>query len=92
MRRLLVLAMLAVTIVLGSPALALAQAEQSPVGGPGAHPHHVHLPTGDCVDIDAVMFEGAARGLHRGAHESGADRGPFHGTCAMPHPHRPPSA
>ena len=65
-------------------------AAQSPVGGPGAHPHHVHTGNGGCVDIDSVFFEPAGRGLHRGSNASGPTRGPFHGTCAESHPHLPP--
>ena len=61
----------------------------SPVGGPGAHPHHVHTGKG-CRNIDAVLFEPAGRGLHRGSNASGPTRGPFHGTCEEPHPHMPP--
>ncbi len=79
MRRLVVLAALALSLALGSPTLVSAQAEQSPIGGSGAHPHHVTTPAG-CQDIDAVAFEPGARGLHRGAHESGA-HGPDHGAC-----------
>ena len=74
----------AVPGALGEPA------PQSPVGGPGAHPHHVHTGSG-CVDIDSVLFEPSTRGLHRGSNASGGPfLGPFHGTCADPHPHMPP--
>lgn len=85
MRRLLVLALLAFTLAMGSPALASAQADQSPIGGRFAHPHHVHLPTGECVDIDAVRFEPGTRGLHQGAEKSGPAHGPIHGTCEVVH-------
>ena len=81
-----------VTLVLGAIAVtpaAFAAAPQSPVGGPGAHPHHVHTGSG-CRDIDAVMFEPGASGLHRGSNASGPTRGPFHGTCEEEHPHQPP--
>ncbi len=53
----------------------------APVGGPGAHPHHVHTGNDGCVDIDSVKFERDDRGLHRGSDSSGS-RGPSHGTCA----------
>jgi hypothetical protein len=65
--------------------VANAQAPQSPVGGPGSHPHHVHTGNGGCVNIDSVLFEPDVRGLHRGSDESGLTQGPFHGAC--PHPH-----
>jgi hypothetical protein len=71
--------------------VANAQAPQSPVGGAGAHPHHVHTGNGGCVDIDSVLFEPATRGLHQGSNASGGPAlGPFHGPCAEPHPHLPP--
>jgi hypothetical protein len=86
---------LLVTVTLTTLALfagvANAQAPQSPVGGPGAHPHHVHTGNDGCVDIDAVFFEPDVRGLHQGSNASGGpDLGPFHGTCGEPHPHLPP--
>ena len=83
---LLAVGALGLAAVPGAPA---APAEQSPVGGPGAHPHHVHTGQG-CRDIDAVLFEPSSRGLHRGSNASGPTRGPFHGTCEEQHPHRPP--
>ena len=59
-----------------------APAANSPVGGTGAHPHHVHTGNGGCVQIDSVLFEPASRGLHNGANASGGhERGPFHGPC-----------
>lgn len=68
-------------------------ADQSPVGGNHAHPHHVHLGNGSCVNLDAVLFEPAHHGLHQGADaSSGPVQGPFHGTCASPHPHLPPAS
>ena len=72
-----------------TPAALGAPAEQSPVGGPGAHPHHVHTGNG-CRNINAVLFEPDTRGLHRGSNASGPTRGPFHGTCEEAHPHLPP--
>ena len=66
-------------------------AEQSPVGGQFAHPHHVHTGNGGCVDIDSVFFEPDTRGLHQGSNASGGPAlGPFHGTCEESHPHLPP--
>jgi hypothetical protein len=64
-------------------AVAQAQpADQSPVGGPGAHPHHIHTGNGGCVGIDGVLFEPDDRGLHQGSNASGGHaRGPFHGPC-----------
>lgn len=59
-----------------------APAQNSVVGGPGAHPHHVHLGNGECRDINSVLFEVASRGLHQGSNASGGhERGPFHGPC-----------
>ncbi len=84
MRRLLVFASLAFALALGSPALVSAQAEESPVGGATAHPHHIHTPAG-CKDINAVTFEIDDRGLHRGATESGTVHGPEHRSCQQ-HP------
>lgn len=56
-------------------------ADQSPVGGSGAHPHHVHLGNGGCIEIDAVLFKRESRGLHGGSEASGVDQGPYHGPC-----------
>jgi hypothetical protein len=57
-------------------------AEQSVVGGPGSHPHHVHTGNGGCVDINRVFFEVDDRGLHRGADSSNEhESGPYHGPC-----------
>ena len=53
-----------------------------PIGGATAHPHHVHLGNGDCVDIDSVLFNVDTRGMHRSSMESGREQGTFHGTCA----------
>ncbi|WP_258802410.1 hypothetical protein [Pseudarthrobacter sp. NS4] len=70
---------------IGTPAVAATPpaAEQSPVGGTNAHPHFVMTGSG-CVDIDQVRFEPGARGLHRGAQESGPSQGPWHGACPNP--------
>ena len=57
-------------------------ADQSPVGGPTSHPHHVDTGNG-CVDINSVEFERDARGLHQGASKSGA-LGPAHEACPLP--------
>ena len=82
MRRFLLFAVLAVALAVGSPSLVSAQAAQSPVGGSGAHQHHVITPQG-CVDVGAVAFEpDATRGLHGAAFASGGpSRGPWHGAC-----------
>ena len=64
--------------------------DMAPVGGAGAHPHHVHTGNGGCVDINSVLFEPDTRGLHRASNETGMEKGPFHGTCAETHPHLPP--
>lgn len=62
-----------------------ATANESPVrftaGVDGAHPHHVHLPNGGCVDINSVFFVPATHGLHQGANSSGVETGPWHGPC-----------
>lgn len=73
----------------GAPAALSAPAEQSPLGGPGSHTHHVHTGSGGCNDIDSVAFEPADHGLHQGASQSGAAHGPWHGTCAA-HIHATP--
>lgn len=54
--------------------------EHAPHGGPGSHPHHVHSADGSCHD-HPVRMEGGARGMHRGAAESGPDHGMWHGSC-----------
>ena len=72
-----------------APVALPAPAQPSPLGGPTAHPHHVHTANGECHDIDSVRFEHDDRGLHRGASESGNAHGPWHGTCAS-HIHRVP--
>jgi hypothetical protein len=57
-------------------------AAQSPIGGVGAHLHHVLTGNGGCVEINAVTFEPATNGLHQGSNASGgAELGPFHGPC-----------
>jgi hypothetical protein len=83
MRKLFAGALMVGALALGAPAALAADppaADQSPIGGAGAHTHHVNTPSG-CVDIDALMFEPLAFGLHRGANESGPDMGPWHGPC-----------
>lgn len=65
-----------------APAALTAPADQSPVGGATAHPHHVHTGNGECHNIDSVRFEIDDRGMHRAAIESGTEHGPWHGTCA----------
>ena len=79
MRRLAVGLVLLAAIV-AAPATALAVDENSVIGGPESHVHHVITGNGGCVAIDAVAFEPGARGLHRGANESGS-QGPAHRGC-----------
>lgn len=80
MRKLSTALAAAVSLLLLTASVALAAAPQAPIGGEGAHPHHVTTPAG-CVDINAVLFEPGARGLHRASEETGPDKGPFHGPC-----------
>ncbi len=64
-----------------APTVAAIPAAQSPVGGTGAHPHHVHTGSG-CVTLDAVLFEpDETRGLHGASARTGHEKGPFHGPC-----------
>ena len=79
MRRLAIVIATVATLALAAPAVAdePPAADQSPIGGEHAHRHIVITGSG-CVDIDHVLFEPAARGLHRGANASGPDRGPWH--------------
>lgn len=90
MKRLIVLfGAILMSALINTPALANGNA---PVRhGPSglAHSHHVHTGSGDCVDIDAVLFIPAENGLHQGSNASSfgnpnnpdPTRGPFHGTC-----------
>jgi hypothetical protein len=80
MRRILLSVTVALLMALFSGVANAQPAEESPVGGAGAHPHHVQTNNGGCKDIDSVKFEGGDRGLHRGSNESGT-HGPSHGTC-----------
>ncbi len=73
-----------------APAALSDPAEQSPIGGPSAHYHHVHTGNGECHNLVNVKFERDHRGLHRGASESGAAHGPWHGTCDTAHAHPAP--
>lgn len=62
---------------------AFAVDEHASHGNQTSHPHHVHTGNGECEDIDEVKFEADhLGGLHRGALQSGNQRGPWHGTCA----------
>ena len=60
-------------------------ADESPIDGHRAHPHHIHTGDGECKDLDQNLFEPAQegerrhRGLHNGAVQSGRVH---HGTCA----------
>lgn len=60
-------------------------AGNSPVDG-NTHPHHIHTGNGECNDAQQDM-EGGARGLHRGANESGFEHGMWHGSCATHNNH-----
>ena len=73
----LVAATLGASVLLAGGVAQAQPAEESPIGGTGAHPHHVQTGNGDCVAIDRLIFEPGARGLHRGALEGA----PGHGTC-----------
>ena len=85
MRQLFAGALMVGALALGAPAALGADppaADQSPIGGTGAHTHHVFIGNGGCVDIDAVMFEPTTSGLHQGSNASGgAELGPFHLPC-----------
>lgn len=90
MKRLVVLfgAILVLAVMIG-PALANGNSPVRHEPGDFAHTHHVHTGSGDCVDIDAVLFLPAGNGLHHGSNASSfgnhndpdPTRGPFHGTC-----------
>ena len=63
-------------------------AEQSPIGGHRAHPHHIHTGNGGCVDMAQNLFEPAQEGeaRHRGLHQGAIKGEVHHGTCAAgPH-------
>lgn len=83
MKRLIVGVLLSTVIgiaLLGGAAFAVD--EHAPHGNQTSHPHHVHTGNGGCENIDEVKFEADhLGGLHRGALESGNQRGPWHGTC-----------
>ncbi len=82
MKRLILLVTVALLMVAFASVAQAQPAEQAPVGGAGAHPHHVHTGNGGCVDIDSVLFEPDSSGLHQGSNASGFHtQGPFHGTC-----------
>jgi len=70
---------LALTIALAGTATPAASA--SPPVDAGGHIHHVVTGNGSCVLLDSVAFLVEPRGLHRGAGQSGRDRGPWHGAC-----------
>lgn len=87
-RRLIAAPLACVALAIGGfVGVAGAVDEHAPHDGATSHPHHVHTGDGGCRDIDEVAFEHDSRGLHRGASESGASHGPWHGTCAS-HIHR----
>ena len=81
---------LLVTVALMMTVFAGVANAQPPIGGPFAHPHHVHTGNDGCVELDRVLFNPDVRGLHQGSNASGGeDRGPFHGPCGT-HPHQGP--
>jgi hypothetical protein len=90
MKRIMLLVAVALLMAVFAGVAQAQPADQAPVGGQFAHPHHVHTGNGECVDIDSVLFEPDVRGLHRASNETGMEKGPFHGTCAETHPHRAP--
>ena len=91
MKRIILLVTVALLMTVFAGVAKAQPAEQAPVGGLFAHPHHVHTGNGGCVDINSVLFEPDVRGLHQGSNASGGPAlGPFHGTCAEAHPHLPP--
>ena len=72
------------TAVLDSVALASPAAADPPVNTDGSgHIHHVILGNGECVQLDSVSWDAAARGLHRGANASTSVHGPWHGPCPV---------
>lgn len=67
------------TAVIG---LASPAAADPPVNRDGSgHVHHVWTGSGECQEINAVSWDAAANGLHRGANSSGSGAGPWHGPC-----------
>ena len=81
--RLIGLAIMTVLLfsIMAVPVMADAPVDKGGSDHISLHTHHVHTGDGECIEIDAVRFEPAERGLHKGANSSGAERGPFHGTC-----------
>lgn len=68
--------------VLGAFSMASAEpADQSPIGGDHAHPHHVHTGDGGCRDIDRNYFEPDPEGRHRGLHRGAVEGEVHHGPC-----------
>ncbi len=78
MKRIILLATVALLITVFAGVANAQPALHAPVG-PTGHTHHVLTGSG-CVDINNVKFEGGDRGLHRGANESGP-HGPAHLAC-----------
>ena len=84
MRRFLLASTTATLLALGTAGAALADSPAIPPGQPRtgtAHPHHVLLGNGECMEIDRVYFLSESRGLHQGASASGAAQGPEHRHC-----------
>lgn len=74
---------------LGSELRASAEpAEESPIGGHRAHPHHVHTGNCGCIDLDQHLFE-VAQGDARTAvstHRGGAFHRPRRADDVVPGP------
>ena len=82
MKRLVVATALFVALTTGGYAGSAHAGDSAPHGGPGSHAHHVHTGGGGCRDMSGPAFEPDDRGRHRASNESGAEHGPYHGTCA----------
>lgn len=76
-----------VALGMGSGLAGAEPADQSPIGGSFAHPHHIHTGNGECHDIDQNLFEPkqAGEARHRGLHQGALKGQVEHGTCAT-HP------
>lgn len=83
-RQIIALGTLTGCLVLAFGGVAVAApAAPSPIGGAGAHTHHIHTGNGGCVELDSVRFEAGPRGLHQAASKNIAHGtgNLFHGTC-----------
>ena len=67
----------------GSTVAGAEPSSESPIGGDGAHVHHVH--TGDgCHDLDQHLFEPrqTSEERHRGLHQGAIKGQVHHGRCS----------